>query len=201
MVLVGVSVGCLMGRFREPPPWWKTAPLKRPIKRSKMRVGSKTQNCIFGLEHALLRFRGSVADRHRCKAGGNPEHVKYILGFVHILGYSKVQGTPLLTPCTRHLAFECGNKCVTSKRGLTNGGLNPKFSEKIGGGNPSWEIGPFRGKLEPFQGLSGPFRGRPGIGPFRGKLEPFQGLSGPFRGRPGPLPPHPTATREEQRLP
>ena len=36
MVLVGISVGCLMGCFRTPPPWRKTAPLKRPngIKRS-----------------------------------------------------------------------------------------------------------------------------------------------------------------------
>ena len=34
MVLVGISVGCLMGCFRSPPPWRKTAPLKRPIKRS-----------------------------------------------------------------------------------------------------------------------------------------------------------------------
>ena len=33
-VLVGVSVGSLMGCFRAPPPWRKTAPLKRPIKRS-----------------------------------------------------------------------------------------------------------------------------------------------------------------------
>ena len=33
-VLVGVSVACLMGCFRAPPPWRKTAPLKRPIKRS-----------------------------------------------------------------------------------------------------------------------------------------------------------------------
>ena len=33
MVLVGNSVGCLMGCFRAPPPWRKTAPLKRPIKR------------------------------------------------------------------------------------------------------------------------------------------------------------------------
>ena len=39
MVLVGVSVGCLMGCFRAPPPWQKTAPLKRPIKRS-MRIAS-----------------------------------------------------------------------------------------------------------------------------------------------------------------
>ena len=34
MVLVGISVGCLMGCFRSPPPWRKTAPLKRPIQRS-----------------------------------------------------------------------------------------------------------------------------------------------------------------------
>ena len=34
MVLVGISVGCLMGCFWAPPPWRKTAPLKRPIKRS-----------------------------------------------------------------------------------------------------------------------------------------------------------------------
>ena len=34
MVLVGISVGCLMGCFRTPPPWRKMAPLKRPIKRS-----------------------------------------------------------------------------------------------------------------------------------------------------------------------
>ena len=34
MVLVGISVGCLMGCFRAIQPWWKTAPLKRPIKRS-----------------------------------------------------------------------------------------------------------------------------------------------------------------------
>ena len=29
MVLVGVSVGCLMGCFRAPPPWEKTAPQKK----------------------------------------------------------------------------------------------------------------------------------------------------------------------------
>ena len=38
-VLVGVPVGSLMGCFRAPPPWRKTAPLKRPIKRS-MIMGS-----------------------------------------------------------------------------------------------------------------------------------------------------------------
>ena len=34
MVLVGISVGCLMGCFLAPPPWRKTPPLKRPIKGS-----------------------------------------------------------------------------------------------------------------------------------------------------------------------
>ena len=34
MVLVSISVGCLMGCFRAPPPWRKTAPPKRPIQRS-----------------------------------------------------------------------------------------------------------------------------------------------------------------------
>ena len=34
MVLVGISVGCLMGCFWAPPAWRKTAPLKRPSKRS-----------------------------------------------------------------------------------------------------------------------------------------------------------------------
>ena len=37
MVLVGMSVSCLMGCLRAPPPWWKTAPLKRPLKRSMTR--------------------------------------------------------------------------------------------------------------------------------------------------------------------
>ena len=31
-VLVGVSVGCLMGCFWAPPPWRKTAPLKGPLR-------------------------------------------------------------------------------------------------------------------------------------------------------------------------
>ena len=43
MVLVGISVGCLMLCFRAPRPWWKRAPLKRPIKRSM----SKTLSCLF----------------------------------------------------------------------------------------------------------------------------------------------------------
>ena len=38
MVLVGISVGCLMGCFRAPMPCRKTAPLKRPIRRSMTHV-------------------------------------------------------------------------------------------------------------------------------------------------------------------
>ena len=36
-VLVGISIEGLMGCFRAPPPWRKTAPLKRPIKMSMMK--------------------------------------------------------------------------------------------------------------------------------------------------------------------
>ena len=51
MVLVGISVSCLMGCFRAPPPWWKTAPLKRPIKRS-MRLASLRR----AFRHARVLF-------------------------------------------------------------------------------------------------------------------------------------------------
>ena len=44
-VLVGVSVGSLMGCFRAPPPWRKTAPLKRPITMSLLAFsGPKRRN-------------------------------------------------------------------------------------------------------------------------------------------------------------
>ena len=60
-VLVGVSVGCLMGCFRATPPWRKTAPLKRPIKRSmvflgKAQIVSRTLSGLF-LVGALNRLR------------------------------------------------------------------------------------------------------------------------------------------------
>ena len=44
MVLVGISVGCLMGCFRAPPPSRGTAPLKRPIKRSMICSGVPEEN-------------------------------------------------------------------------------------------------------------------------------------------------------------
>ena len=49
-VLVGVSVGSLMGCFRAPLPWRKTAPLKRPIKRSMNLRGQKSgkKGCFSG---------------------------------------------------------------------------------------------------------------------------------------------------------
>ena len=51
-VLVGVSVGSLMGCFRAPPTWRKTAPLKRPIKRSMMGIAA-----LLGSENGS-RYRG-----------------------------------------------------------------------------------------------------------------------------------------------
>ena len=56
-VLVGVSVGCFMGCFRAPPPWRKTAPLKRPIKRSMITVGSFLLTVeLFYLQLTILAF-------------------------------------------------------------------------------------------------------------------------------------------------
>ena len=52
MVLVGISVGCLMGCFPAPPLWRKTAPLKRPIKRSMIwgqREVSDWSRVVYGL--------------------------------------------------------------------------------------------------------------------------------------------------------
>ena len=50
MVLVGISVGCLMGCFRSPLPRRKTAPLKRPIKRSM------TDPCFSGAKATFSSF-------------------------------------------------------------------------------------------------------------------------------------------------
>ena len=52
-VLVGVSVGCLMGCFRAPPPWRKTAPLKRPIKRSMKYVQKGALGQLSGTESRI----------------------------------------------------------------------------------------------------------------------------------------------------
>ena len=61
MVLVGISVGCLMGCFCATRPWWKTAPRKRPTKRSMIknfrgRFGSFLNFCTFVLELEPISF-------------------------------------------------------------------------------------------------------------------------------------------------
>ena len=55
-VLVGVSVGCLMGCFRAPSPWRKTDPLKRPIKRSMTKVRWRNWNRI-RFDHNIPEIR------------------------------------------------------------------------------------------------------------------------------------------------
>ena len=50
MVLVGISVGCLMGCFRAPRPWRKTAPLKRPINWVLPEDYCKKSPCNFNTE-------------------------------------------------------------------------------------------------------------------------------------------------------
>ena len=68
MVLVGILVGCLMGCFRSPPPWRKTAPLKRPIKRSMIsvtKIASQNRNdhggCKPARKHPAAEIAGFVA--------------------------------------------------------------------------------------------------------------------------------------------
>ena len=48
-----LSVGCLMGCFSAPPPWRKTAPLKRPIKRLIASLASSSA----GFAHITAGFR------------------------------------------------------------------------------------------------------------------------------------------------
>ena len=77
-VLVGVSVGCLMGCFRAPPPWRKTAPLKRPIKRS-MIMDVHTENR--GRPHQKVRFPAApVVGRNFLTRGHSGVRVRNVRG-------------------------------------------------------------------------------------------------------------------------
>ena len=63
MVLVGISVGCLMGCFRAPQPRRKTAPLKRPIKRSmnQLDLSSREHVRLCCVNHVLSAIQTDVA--------------------------------------------------------------------------------------------------------------------------------------------
>ena len=66
MVLVGISVGCLMGCFRAPQPCRKTAPLKRPIKRFMIltpRDAIRKKGVQFGNPQAIHENRSIRANR------------------------------------------------------------------------------------------------------------------------------------------
>ena len=69
-VLVGVSVGCLMGCLTAPPPWRKTAPLKRPIKRSMSYVKSSLEKEVRNSK-AHLGNGGGILFREYCFGGEN----------------------------------------------------------------------------------------------------------------------------------
>ena len=64
-VLVGISVACLMGCFRAPPPWQKTAPLKRPIKRSMILVSFRNFIYLFffGACRSTSESQGKIATK------------------------------------------------------------------------------------------------------------------------------------------
>ena len=58
MVLVGMPVGCLMGCFRAPPPWRKTVPPKRPIKRSMAFVqkARRSESVVFFAAAVVFQY-------------------------------------------------------------------------------------------------------------------------------------------------
>ena len=62
-VLVGVSVGSLMGCFRAPLTWRKTAPLKRPIKRSMIYIFQKHRN----FQNAISRSLNGISQLEQCE--------------------------------------------------------------------------------------------------------------------------------------
>ena len=74
-VLVGISVGCLMGCFRAPPPWRKTAPLKRPIKRSRNNVRAIRTNRLKPAIRKFLALRSAIRKNKRVQFG-NPETIR-----------------------------------------------------------------------------------------------------------------------------
>ena len=97
MVLVSISVGCLMGCFRAPPPWRKTAPLKRPIKRSMTSEGRK-----WGVRSVVVEFGVFGAPQFSVHKSQNP--LKEVFGdlWTENWGAPKTPN-PTTTDLTPHL--------------------------------------------------------------------------------------------------
>ena len=79
MVLVGISVGCLMGCFRAPPPWCKTAPLKRLI------IGFKIGKTGFRSQKNPISYhlrRGRFESEDLAEFCGKTGHEKSAQGFL-----------------------------------------------------------------------------------------------------------------------
>ena len=91
MVLVGISVRCLMGCFRAPPPWRKTAPLKRPIKRSM--VGSPETGDSFWTPNPHIK-----CTKYEQKYG--PQTAEFAL-FSSIWGHILSRCLRIFLPCMR----------------------------------------------------------------------------------------------------
>ena len=92
-VLVGVSVGCVMGCFRATPPWRKTAPLKGPLR-----------GLWFGGHFDQTPGRNSEAQQRYFSCRANPQTLSFLsLVFWNSLVNFK-QGISLVI-CTFSLAF------------------------------------------------------------------------------------------------
>ena len=80
-VLVGVSVGCLMGCFRAPPPWRKTAPLKRPIKRSMIVFWNPQRQGGSGIAKRIARFE--IAEHQQIATRIASNLLSYLYSLIH----------------------------------------------------------------------------------------------------------------------
>ena len=99
MVLVGISVGCLMGCFRAPQPSRKTAPVKRPIKSSMILTqfskfnSRKLSFCMLTLFFHTPASATKLTFETTWKMSGHPVlHLNSLVFFAlwSFLGFSRV---------------------------------------------------------------------------------------------------------------
>ena len=128
MVLVGISVGCLMGCFRVPQSWRETAPPKRPIKRSMIQLrffayGSVrelfTYNWSFCAYNGKVHLSASTDCKQKRSTASNKARTdprtrppKYLCS----LGFSKQGSTP--TPWARGLRDQIQNWALEIQKTL-----------------------------------------------------------------------------------
>ena len=113
----------------------------------------------------LLTLKGLKHSRCHCNVEDHEEHAGGSHKRVHVPSQrlNLTQLLPQLFPAGFRPSIS-DRTCVNlqhqsdwgkSKRRLTNGGLSPQIFRENREENPSWEVGPFRGKSGLFRGYSG----------------------------------------------